>query len=45
MEAPKGRREEFVEPYFKVAGPKEVVAVLKGRELGRGGIGFRPTGN
>jgi hypothetical protein len=28
LEAPKGRRDEFVEPYFKGAKPDEVVAVL-----------------
>src|ERR1700741_1891286 len=29
LEAPKGRRDEFVEPYFKGAKPDEIVAVLK----------------
>ena len=32
LEAPKGRRDEFVEPYFKGAKPDEVVVVLKARE-------------
>jgi hypothetical protein len=35
LEAPKGRRDEFIEPYFKGAGPDEVVAVLKAREPAR----------
>jgi hypothetical protein len=35
LEAPKGRRDEFVEPYFKHAKPDEVVAVLKAREPAR----------
>ena len=35
LEAPKGRRDEFVEPYFKGAKPDEVVAVLKAREPAR----------
>jgi hypothetical protein len=35
LEAPKGRRDEFVEPYFKDAKPDEVVAVLKAREPAR----------
>ena len=35
LEAPKGRRDEFIEPYFKGAKPDEVVAVLKTRELAR----------
>jgi hypothetical protein len=34
-EAPKGRRDEFVEPYFKGAEPDEVVVVLKAREPAR----------
>src|SRR5882757_9049066 len=29
LEAPKGRRDEFVEPYFRSAKPDEVVAVVK----------------
>ncbi len=35
LDAPKGRRDEFVEPYFKAAKPDEVVAVLKAREPAR----------
>lgn len=35
LEAPKGRRDEFVEPYFKGAKPDEAVAVLKAREPAR----------
>src|SRR5271166_2637968 len=35
LEAPKGRRDEFVEPYFKGAEPDEVVVVLKAREPAR----------
>ena len=35
LEAPKGRRDEFVERYFKGAKPDEVVAVLKAREPAR----------
>src|SRR3984893_16368918 len=35
LEAPKGRRDEFVEPYFRGAKPDEVVAVVKAREPAR----------
>ena len=35
LEAPKGRRDELVEPYFKGAEPDEVVVVLKAREPAR----------
>jgi hypothetical protein len=35
MDAPKGRRDEFVEPYFRSAKPDEVVVVLKAREPAR----------
>jgi hypothetical protein len=35
LEAPSGRRDEFVEPYFKGAKPDEVVVVLKAREPAR----------
>ena len=35
VEAPKGRRDEFVEPYFRGAEPDEVVVVLKAREPAR----------
>src|ERR1700686_917260 len=35
LEAPKGRRDEFVEPYFKGAKPDEVVAIVKAREPAR----------
>jgi hypothetical protein len=32
VEAPKGRRDEFVEPYFSGAKPDQVVVILKARE-------------
>ena len=35
MEASKGRRDEFVAPYFKGAEPDAVVVVLKAREPAR----------
>jgi hypothetical protein len=35
VEAPKGRRDEFVDPYFKGAKPDAVVVVLKAREPAR----------
>jgi hypothetical protein len=35
LEAPKGRRDEFIEPYFKKAEPDAVVAVVKAREPAR----------
>jgi hypothetical protein len=35
LDVPKGRRDEFVEPYFKDAKPDKVVAVLKAREPAR----------
>ena len=35
VEAPKGRRDEFVDPYFKGAKPDQVVVILKARELAR----------
>ena len=35
VEAPKGRRDEFVEPYFKRARPDQVVVILKAREPAR----------
>jgi hypothetical protein len=35
LDAPKGRRDEFVEPYFKGAEPDQVVVVLKAREPAR----------
>jgi hypothetical protein len=35
LEAPKGRRDEFVEPYFRKAKPNQVVAILKAREPAR----------
>jgi hypothetical protein len=43
LDAPKGRRDEFVEPYFKSAEPDAVVVVLKAREPARimTGIGDR----
>jgi hypothetical protein len=35
VEAPKGRRDEFVEPYFRKAQPDQIVAILKAREPAR----------
>lgn len=35
LDAPEGRRDEFVEPYFTKAKPDQVVAILKGREPAR----------
>src|SRR5437868_406770 len=35
IEAPKGRRDEFVEPYFRGARPDQVVVILKAREPAR----------
>jgi hypothetical protein len=35
LEAPAGRRDEFVEPYFRKAKPDQVVAILKAREPAR----------
>ena len=35
VEAPKGRRDEFVEPYFGGAEPDQVVVILKAREPAR----------
>jgi hypothetical protein len=35
LDAPKGRRDEFVEPYFRKAKPDQVVAILKAREPAR----------
>ena len=35
LEAPEGRRDEFVEPYFCKAKPDQVVAILKAREPAR----------
>src|SRR5438876_3483095 len=35
VEAPKGRRDEFVHPYFKGAKPDQVVVILKAREPAR----------
>jgi len=35
VDAPKGRRDEFVEPYFKRAKPDAIVVVLKAREPAR----------
>jgi hypothetical protein len=35
IEAPKGRRDEFVEPYFREAAPDQVVVILKAREPAR----------
>jgi hypothetical protein len=35
VEAPKGRRDEFVEPYFNGAKPDQIVVILKAREPAR----------
>ena len=35
VEAPKGRRDQFVDPYFKGAKPDQVVVILKAREPAR----------
>ena len=35
VEAPRGRRDEFVDPYFRRAKPDEVVVILKAREPAR----------
>ena len=35
VEAPKGRRDEFVDPYFERAKPDQVVVILKAREPAR----------
>ena len=35
MEAPQGRRDDFVDPYFKRANPDDVVLILKAREPAR----------
>lgn len=35
LDAPQGRRDEFVEPYFRNAKPDQVVAILKAREPAR----------
>jgi hypothetical protein len=35
MDAPKGRRDEFVDAYFKAAKPDQVVVILKAREPAR----------
>ncbi len=35
VEAPKGRRDEFVDPYFKGAKPDQVAVILKAREPAR----------
>jgi hypothetical protein len=35
VEAPKGRRDEFVDPYFKGARPDQIVVILKAREPAR----------
>jgi hypothetical protein len=35
VEAPRGRRDEFVEPYFRGATPDQVVVILKAREPAR----------
>jgi hypothetical protein len=35
LDAPEGRRDEFVEPYFRQAKPDQVVAIIKAREPAR----------
>ncbi len=35
LDAPSGRRDEFVEPYLKKAKPDEVAVILKAREPAR----------
>src|SRR5215472_7202142 len=35
LEAPEGRRDEFVEPYFHPAKPDQIVAIIKAREPAR----------
>lgn len=35
LDAPEGRRDEFIEPYFYKAKPDQVVAILKAREPAR----------
>jgi hypothetical protein len=35
LDAPEGRRDEFVEPYFRKANPNQIVAILKAREPAR----------
>ena len=35
LDAPDGRRDEFVQPYFKAAKPDQVVCILKAREPAR----------
>jgi len=35
VEAPKGRRDEFVDPYFRAARPDQVAVILKAREPAR----------
>jgi len=32
VEPPRGRRDEFVDPYFRGAGPDQVIVILKARE-------------
>jgi hypothetical protein len=35
VEPPRGRRDEFVDPYFRDAGPDQVIVILKAREPAR----------
>jgi hypothetical protein len=35
LEAPQGRRDDFVEPYFRKAKPDQIVVILKAREPAR----------
>jgi hypothetical protein len=35
LEAPDGRRDDFIDPYFKRAKPGQIVAILRAREPGR----------
>ena len=35
LEAPEGRRDELIKPYFRKAKPNQVVVIVKGREPAR----------
>ena len=43
MDAPEGRRDDFVDPYFKHANNDEVVVILKAREPARIMIAIGPA--
>jgi hypothetical protein len=45
LEAPKGRRDEFVEPYSRGAQPDQIVVILKAREPAPSGCSFRRDGS